>query len=270
MKLSKGNLLAVELTKTDKAIPALDNVHITKDGGTVATNGLAVLCVSPVADDMREKVPLDERKMFSNETIASETAKEVLKNMPRDTKFRGVLEHCDYASGKFELTDGKRRRTLSAKTWPRDYVNYRDVLTNAHTKRDGKRCAVNLKRLMTILQTIDKICPDSSKNSAVFLEFTEDNNIFFRCTNPATQQKVLAYMKAYDTREMPWPELDEWERDLLGEKTSRKIKKEKRANVGKSLREINLRLKKKSDEEKKKFDKWTTKTKQRIRKEKTR
>lgn len=265
MKLSKGNLLAVALTKTDKQIPVLDNVHITKEGGTVATNGLAVLCVSPVTDETKEKVPLDERKMFTDETISSETAKEVLKNMPRDTKFRGILEHCDYSSGKFELTDGKRKRTLSAKTWSRDYVKYRDVLRNAHTRRDGKRCAVNIKRLMAILETIDKICPDSSKNAAVFLEFTEDNNIFFRCRNAATEQKVLAYMKAYDTSEMNWPELDAWERDLLGEKAHRKIKKEKKKL---SLLDVNLKLKVNSEKEKKNFDKWKIKIKQKIRKSK--
>ena len=265
MKISKGNLLVVELTRLDKQIPVIDHVHIRKDGCTVATNGMAVMCVSPVTEEMKEKIPLDEKKMFTDETVASETIKEILKNMPRDTKFKGVLEHCDYASGNFELTDGKRRRNISAKTWHRDYINYRDVLKNAHKRRNGQRCVVNLKRLLTILQTINKICPDSSKNSAVFLEFTEDDNIFIRSTNNATDQKILAYMKAYDKKEISWPELDEWEKDLLGEKKSRKIKKEK--NIS-SLRDVNLTLKEKSKVTKKKFDKWKLNTKKRIRKEK--
>ena len=265
MKLSKGNLRVVELTKIDKQIPVLDTIHITKEGGTVATNGMAIICVSPVTKEMKEKVPLKESKMFTDETISSETAKEVLKNIPSDKKFRGVLEHCDYSSGKFKFTDGKRGKTLSAKTWPRDYVDYKSVLQNANKKRDGKRCAVNLKRLLAVLETIDKICPDSSKNSAVFLEFTKDNNIFVRGANIKTDQRVLAFMKAYDFSETRWPELDEWERDLLGLKAPRKIKKEK-AEL--SLQEINLKLKRESAKEAKEFDKWKYKMKKKIRKEK--
>lgn len=263
MKLSKGNLYAVEMTKEDKNIPALDNVHITKEGATIATNGLAVLAVSPVSDYMKKKVPGNDREMLTNETVSSETIKEIIKNIPRDTKFKGILEHCDYANGTFDLADLKRKRSISAKTYPREYVNYKDVLVNARKKINKVKCAVNLKRMLSILNTIDKICPDTSKNSAVFLEFTEDNNIFFRCQNVATEQKVIAYMKAYDTSEMAWPELDNWERDLLGVKPLRKIKKMK---ITKSLNDVNLALKKRSEKEKERFEKWKIKKKQEIRK----
>lgn len=264
MKLSKGNLLAVELTRVDKSIPALDNVHITPSGATIGSNGMAVLAVGPVSDEMRDKVPLDEKEMLGAETVSAETIKEILKNMPRDTQFRGVLEHCDYAHGKFELTDGKRRRSISAKTFPRDYVNYLGVMRNARERLDSKRCAVNLKRLLAVLTTLDKICPDSSKNSAVFMEFTSDNSIFIRARNVATDQRSVAYMKAYDTEEMPWPELDAWEAELLTGKKTRKIKKERTVL---SLHDVNMKLKEQVAVKDKKFNKWKSDVKRRIKKE---
>lgn len=272
MKLSKGNLLAVEATRIDKNIPALDNVHIEKNGSTAATNGLAVLAVSPIADDMRERVPLDEREMFSAETVNAETIKEVLKNMPRDTQFHGVLEHCDFANGKFELTDGKRRRTLGAKTYPRDYVDYKSVLRNARARKDGKRCAINIKRLLSVLSTLDKICPDSSKNSAVFMEFTSDNNVFFRIRNVATNQRVVAYMKSYDTAEVPWPELDEWESELFDEKPARKIRKEKVRDdeeLSDSSQDAASRVREQIDEKSERFRKWKINMQARLRRGET-
>ena len=72
-------------------------------------------------------------------------------------------------------------------------------------------------------------------------------------------------MKSYDTQEMQWPELDEWERELLGEKKICKIKKEKHEL---SLKDINMKLKKNAKKEKEDFDKWKIKIKQKIRKEK--
>lgn len=266
MILSKGNLRIVDITKTDKQIPALDTVHITKEGGTVVTNGMAIICVSPVSKEMKEKVVLTENCMFTDETIASETAKEVLKNMPKDSKFRGILEHCDYASGQFELTDGKRNRSISSKTYPREYVDYQNILKSAHRGITSVRCAVNLKRLLVLLDCIDKVCPDSAKNSAVFLEFTEDNDIFIRAKNQATEQKVLAFMKAYDTQEIEYAKYDEWESKLLGVIPKRKIKKVMKPNH--SLRDLNLTCKEKSLREERELKQWKNKTKRKLRKNK--
>ncbi len=247
MIFSKANLQIVELTKTDKAVPALDNVHFCPDGSTVATNGTAQLIVSPVAR-MREHVPLESSTMPTAETVPSETVREVLKNMPKDSTFNGVLEHCDLIGGKFTLTDGKRKRSIAGKLYPRDYVPYDAVLSRVGKTRTQVRVAVNLKRLLATLLTVEKIVGDSSGNAVLYLEFTEDDDVVIRARNASTEQQVLGVVSAYKYEMARWPELSEWEKKILGlaevvANVKRKIAKEASDGIA-SLRRLNLTLKK--------------------------
>ena len=70
------------------------------------------------------------------------------------------------------------------------------------------------------MSTIDKVCPDTTKNSIVYLEFTKNkysdtHNIIMRCKNKKTNQQVIATMISYDKTEGKWLELSNWEKKLL-------------------------------------------------------
>lgn len=231
MIFSKSNLLSVEITQADKSLPVLDNLHFRTDGSTVAASGSAILAVSPVNERERAAVPIDSSSMAEDETVNRETVREVLKSMPRDTMFGGILEHCDYSNGRFVLTDGKRTRTISAKTYQNDYIDYRGVFRRAAESRVIHREAVNLRRFVDLLNVIDKMFPDSSKNSAVFLEFTEGKDIVVRAYDVRGRQQCIGVMKAYDGAEGKWPEKNEWEIRLCDSQENvsvRKITKKKR------------------------------------------
>jgi hypothetical protein len=215
MILSRGNLLIVDTTRVDKDIPALDAVHIRGDGSTVATNGLAVVTVSPVNEERRKQCPLDETPSMGDITIPAETIKDVLKHMPKDSQFRGILEHCDFNLGKFTFTDGKRKSSLEGKTYPRKYVPYKLIFENAYQAKTETRVAINLKRLLATLETIDTICSNSSKDAIVYLEFTKDNDIIVRSENQITKQRAIAVMSSYKGSEGKWMELSEWEKTMF-------------------------------------------------------
>ena len=235
MIYSKANLVAVDIVKSDKSIPALDNLHLRADGGTIAANGSCIIAVSPVNETERAKVPLTSSSMIDEaETVSSETVREVLRGMPRDTLFAGTLEHCDYSGGRFTLTDGKRSRSISARTYPREYIDYRAIF-----KRTGKTCevhkiAINLRRLTDVLNTLDKMFPDSSKNLPVYLSFTDDDSVCIRCADVYGRQRALCVMRSYSGVEGKWLIPNEWEKKLCDSpadtstSAARKINKKKR------------------------------------------
>lgn len=252
MIFSKQNLSIVQITKTDKAITALDNLHLCSDGSTVATNGTAVVAVSPVEERMSKNSVLDSTKMEFPETITAESAKEILRYIPRDTKFGGVLEHVDYAKGEFKFHDGKRGKSIEARTYDREYVNYKAVFERAFKQPTEIKTAVNLKRLIAVLQCVDSVCSDSSGNTPVYLQFTKDADVIIRCENRKTKQRIIGIFKAYSGVESQWLALSAWEQTLCGVRRAvARINKVKRKfkRTG-SLRDVNSRLKEKSLKEK--------------------
>lgn len=217
MILSKSNLKAIAITVIDKAIPVLNNLHITRDGTTIATNGKVMMAVSPVLPQIKERVPLKEKGKIPREgvTISSETIKEVLKTVPKDSMFNGLLEHTEFKDGVFTINDGKRTTSIESKLYERKYVNYRKVFRSA-AKSEGKKIVINRKRLYQALKAIDDICPDSSGESPVFIEFTDNDDILLRAQNYKTGQHVMAVMNTYTGVEGKWPKYNLWESKLLG------------------------------------------------------
>jgi len=233
MIVSKDNLKIVKISKQDNKIPMLDNVYFTNEGATVASNGLAVVAVSPVNEQMKEHVVVDDKGLQEDIVISSESVKEMIKNLPKDTKYAGVLEHCvlenrDNKKAKFKYYDGRRGKSFDAKVYGNRYADFKEVFKLAYD--DSKhgpnvRTAINLSRLLSMVTIFNEVCSDSSHNTAIFLEFTTDGNFIFRCTNHRTKQKIIGVMKAYQGLEGKIPELDTWEKDMFSIKKERKIDK---------------------------------------------
>lgn len=223
MILSKQNLLIVQVAAVDKAIPVLDNIHITQDGTSVASNGKVLVAVSPVIRELKEKIPLKETKAKHSVTISSETVKEVIKNMPKDLLFHGLLEHVELnvQDNTFLLSDGKRKRNIIARLYQRAFINFQEIFKRAGKSPVSTRFVINRKRLINILQTIDKICPDSSGESPVFIELNEAGNVILKGRNNKGQ-RVLSVMSTYKGVEGSWMEDSSWEKKLLGRRRAKK------------------------------------------------
>lgn len=222
MILSKNNLIIHELTSVDKAIPVLNNVCIVSDGSTVAANGKVFIVVSPVDPELKKNIPLQETEKSAG-TVSSESVKEVLKNIPKDTLFHGLLEYCDFNNGIFNINDGKRKKKIESKMYPKQYINYKKAFKLANHKQK-QRIVLNRKRLMKLLQVMDKVCPDGTGDSPVYIEFTENNNIILRAINRVNGQRCISLMSSYKGVESNWLEVDEWETKLIKKKIAKKKK----------------------------------------------
>ena len=222
MIVSRYNLIAHKLSKQDKGVPMLDNVHFMKDGTSIATNGLAIIAVSPITSEMKKHVVIDDKDNINSDiTISTESVQEALKNLPKDIKFAGVLEHCVIEKKKNDKTimkfsDGKRQKSIEIKTYDNEYADYQSFIKNAYKNNESnKKTAFNLSRLLSVLNTINEVCPDTSNRTPVFMEYNEDGNLIFRCTNQKNGQETIGFMRAYEGLEGKIPMLSEWEKGIL-------------------------------------------------------
>jgi len=192
---------------------------IEPDGSTVGSNGKAMLIVGPVSSKVKQAFPIKGETAEERIVVGEETAREVMKSIPRDTRFGGVLEHCDVRidEGKsenvnFSITDGKRTRYIVGKRYERKYIDYKAILSRILNNRIEAKVIVNLRRLIALLNSIDKCCPDSSGNAAVYIEFSEEKDMLLRAVNLKTGQRMIGVMQSYKGVEGQWLEQDEWER----------------------------------------------------------
>ncbi len=219
MILSKANLMAVTIASDDKTVPMLNNLRIESDGTTIAANGRCVLVVSPVPEEVRKGLGyMEDSGPVGDVTIAADTVKEVLRNMPKDTKFGGLLEYTDMAQGPkgitFRLRDGMRDRSIGAKVYARNYFDYRQPFAKASEEGARVRIVLNRKRLISLLTALDKICPDTSGESPVFMEIAMGDDIILKAEGN-NGQRVLGFMKTYQGGEGDWMLDNDWEKGIL-------------------------------------------------------
>ena len=237
MIVSKSSLLAVQVTAKDKDIPALDNVRLEADGTMVGAAGNVVVAVSPVNPKVAAQVPLDDSGPGAA-TISAETVRKALKLLTADKTFGGLLEHCDIDvdddNALFTFTDGKRKHTMKGRLYPYDYIPWRAIIEQALGSKEPTRVILNRARLRLLLETVEKICPDSTGQHPVYLEFTDYGDVICRARNPVTGQRVVATMKNYAFGSSAWLKEDEWEERLAGKK--KKVAKRERRRPAKRLR----------------------------------
>jgi hypothetical protein len=219
MIVSKSSLLSVLVTAKDKDIPALDNIRLEADGTVIGAAGNVVLAVSPVHEKVAAQVPLDDSGP-GEATIAADTVRKALKLLQADKTFGGLLEHCDIAvhddEAVFTFTDGKRKHTMNGRLYRHAYIPWEKILETAMHSKEPTRVVLNRARLRLLLDTIEKICPDSTGQNPVYIEFTSLGDIICRARNAVTGQRVLATMKNYSFGKSAWLSEDEWERRLAG------------------------------------------------------
>jgi len=217
--LSKQNLQAAQIASIDKNIPLLGNVHVDKDGSSIASDRKTLLLVGPVEKEIKQRVvgALGPGGINFETTIPVETVKEVLKNLPKDNKFSGLLEHVKIEQAvnqeiHFTLTDGKRHQFIKGKAYPKGYTEYKKVVKQVLAGRDNSlRLAVNRKRFINLLTAIDKICSDATGEAPLFLEFNPSGEIVIRAYNPRTGQRVIGIVFALSRDEEKWLPPSVWE-----------------------------------------------------------
>lgn len=225
MLVSKNSLNVVNLTITDKQVPVLDTVHIREDGGVVAANRDAVIIVSPVSSEVQAKYPIPAKES-QEVTLTSDSIKDIYKYIGTDKTFGGILENCDIVNkdGKVEVIcyDGKRTKVLEGKAYP-EYFDYKKLFERVHLESTNIRVVVNRKRLLSLISTIEKICPDKGDFSPIYFEFTRGGDVIIRAQNSRTDQKVLAVIRAVPG--LDFNEYSPWEKQFVKKKEVNEVMK---------------------------------------------
>jgi len=241
MFLSKANLETIQAVRKDKSTPALYVMYMERKGSTVCVSQRAVMAVGPVKKEIREKLKfLSETEQTQDVvTLQGATIDVVLKNMPSDTMFKGLLEHCDInEQGTAVLSDGKMSKSIRGKVVKMKPMPYRELLRRALVKKKVARSAVNLSRLRAMLDSIEKACGDKSGELPIFIEFSDQDDIIIRTEHPRFGQRIIGIMTAL--RGGTWLKEDEWENGLksmtdqgtlLGKLKIRKSKKRKKLRL---------------------------------------
>jgi hypothetical protein len=200
------------------------SICIEPDGSVVVFNGTIIAVCSPVRLEIKKNVPIEEQESENKQIILnSETVFSIIKSMPRDTLFKGLLEHCDMSLPddgspivKVITTDGKQKAEIIVRRIQKHYFDYKKILRDAFIKTSSNilsnKKILNRKRWKDIVEVIDKVCPYAGDFSPVFWEFNK-NDIVVRSINELTGQRMIAYFKAVEKGE--WLVESNWEKKLL-------------------------------------------------------
>lgn len=221
MIIAKPNLQVYRVSKSDKNQNKLNLVHINSDGSSVAANSRSLLLVSPVREEIKDNIPLDEVGWEGGD-ITRESAKKLVKAIGKDRKFNGLLEYCNIEFGedktKASITDGKMSKVFSFHKIKKGFIKFRKMLKNIFSSKTKAKVVVNRARLLDMLKALKKVAPDRSKESPLFIEIKE-NGIVVKCNNQKTKQRIIGVMSKYQGE---FVEKTDWEVKVTTGKTPRR------------------------------------------------
>lgn len=207
MIVSKLNLLIEKICGLDKAIPAFGYVHFKPNGSSVAMNSKSMIVVDSVDENKLDDIKAIVNDKSNNDdafTISANDCKMILKNISRDAKSDGLLEHVSLQ----KVEEGKNAVVipnginnfvcyvdeLVHQTFPNTEA-FTDKIRDAIERNGSVNISVNMKRFMSLLQVVEKLIGDSSGNSDVNITFDlKGETLSIKGTNKKTDQSFKAYM----------------------------------------------------------------------------
>lgn len=217
-------------------------LQFNSDGSALASNKKVFVALEGVSEAIREKLTVLPGGDLSQERISvtPETAREILKNVPKDRTYSGLLEHVDVAVGAddavvVECTDGKRSRKLKFKQRGR-YSDQGAVLRHLYRVLDEGEftLCLNRKRLLLMLEAMDKAAEDTSGEAPVWIGISKRGDVALRGFDYKMGRAVLGYIHAYDPEEAVQPEKSPWEQrfsEKRGILKGRTLPKRRKPNV---------------------------------------
>jgi hypothetical protein len=170
-------------------------------------------------------VPLDDYAVGGRIVVSAGAVEQVLRAMPRDTQFKGLLEHCDIElpePGGMDVVvhlneSGKRRHQIHLKRMNFDYPDYQKVFRDNWAERRQQQCrseyvCLNRKRLSNIVAVMDRVCNYDGAFAPTWWSGGIGGSVFMRALNELSGQRMVCLFSGSDTG---WLELDVDEAALL-------------------------------------------------------
>lgn len=230
MIFSKSALQIVNITKG--APESLQAVKIERDGTVAAGNGKVVIVVEPTREEATKTLVsfgIAERRPIEA-VLSALTVREIIKGLPRDTTFGGLLEYCaiypaEDASGELciKINDGLRVKAWRVRPLRSRFPDYTATIRSVYSYaisggQDAKRTVscraiVNRDRfaeMIAVMETVS-VWTGGDSFSPAWLEFT-GGGLVYRTVNKITGQRSIAVVYSSLITGKQWLELNDWER----------------------------------------------------------
>lgn len=212
MIISKASLEVRRIAALDREV----YVQFEPSGRTVAMNKKSAVVVGRVPAEVQKSIPLPKTELDRPVTMGLEHLTQVAKAIGKDTVFGGLLENASVTFDKggdevvFTVTDGKHEKTIRGRDVGRRFdtkaildsmreqLGWAEAAEAVHGAEGGgeRIFAINRKRLMVLLDVVDKAFPDTSGESPVWL-VTGRDNILLLGFDYRTGQPMGGMMKVY-------------------------------------------------------------------------
>jgi hypothetical protein len=227
MIFSKMALQVVQVTEVDKDLPVFNTVLLRRDGSVVAGNRKTWVWVSSLPADKRKVVPLSERFLIDEITVWADSISKLIRAIPRDTQFKGLLEHVEIhheedGSVKAEISDGTMNHAIDIRVSNLRMQGWQEVFRNAAASMHNiesfldpneiMEIVLNRKRLAQLLGVLEKVMAYDGSFSPAYWYFAQDGSVLMRCKNELNGQRMVGVIGAQECDEYP---LNEEEEQLL-------------------------------------------------------
>lgn len=186
-------------------------VLFEKDGAVIAMNERCIVAVSPCSQTGNTGVPNQISPGSGGYFLGSSFVQKLYRSCVRAV---AMCRHDDAVLVGFSFAD-KHRDVVSLGGAPLPIEtktrSWRDVLRRVIPRR-GVRVCFGLRDLISLLDVIERVCPDVANSNPVFIEI-DDRGISLRSKNLTTGQHVIATLARYDTKGV-WLECLPWEKAL--------------------------------------------------------
>jgi len=127
----------------------------------------------------------------------------VLRAIPKDRKFAGMLEYCDVdGSGMVRIYDGKITSSLEIHPIKLQYIDYREEFRNAICLRSAPPVSAvfNRKRFKVFVDVMEKVCSYDGDFSPVYFDYGNGDYVVARVYNERTEQWVITILRKEESK----------------------------------------------------------------------
>lgn len=198
--------------------PQLQAILLEPTGEVVSINRWAVFATSPVISAVKTFLPIIgvDRPLKAAVAVPVAQVELLLKNIPKDVQFKGLLEHVSIINGQgnvleAKFNDGRGERTMVLRSIiPHPFlVNWRTNFRNLG-KYTPKSFVYNRARLDAIINAINSSCRYSGEFDFIAQEGFEHGYVWRTKNGQTGQYIIVAWVFPEATTD-----LSEWEKGLL-------------------------------------------------------
>ncbi len=233
MLLGKANLSIVSMADDASIFSNLHCLHIAQDGTTVACDKFGMVACSPVPEGTFFPIPPEKRvgPGPGGLCLSPDFIRQISRVAPKGGKsgnpfgivgITGITNH----EVKVTVCDRSTEQVVSGSPIQMLYPLWKNVFRNIWEQikkvlalsPTPRRICFKRKRLLQLLQTLDKASADKSGEGLVFIELAEESNpALFRIENVETGQRIIATLRPVFLRGDDWMVPSTWEKSVLSQ-----------------------------------------------------